>query len=94
MIKWVPIPDSSEICWILKSIRVVECPEFRDICMLLRESLADKDIPRRDKVREAILDQYSKQFDGLINELSVRCKINSIKKMLILLIVAGLRRTH
>jgi hypothetical protein len=48
--------------------------------MLLRESLADKDIPRRDKVREAILDQFEKQFKALKTELSVRDKINSIKK--------------
>jgi uncharacterized protein YnzC (UPF0291/DUF896 family) len=39
--------------------------------MLLRESLTDKDIPRRHKVREAILQQYRKQFANLKVELSV-----------------------
>jgi len=55
----------------LKAIRVVECPEFRDLCMLLRESLNDKDIPRRDKVREAIIQQFEKEFACLKVELSV-----------------------
>ena len=35
----------------LQSIRVIECPEFRQLCMVLRESLTDKDIPHRDKMR-------------------------------------------
>jgi hypothetical protein len=54
-----------------KAIRVVECPEFRDLCMLLRESLNDKDIPRRDKLREAIINQFGKEFARLKVELSV-----------------------
>jgi len=55
----------------LKSIRVVECPEFRDLCFLLRDSLADKDIPRRDKIREAIIRQFEREFSKLKIELSV-----------------------
>ena len=39
--------------------------------MLLRESLTDKDIPRRDKVREAIIQQFEKEFGLLKDELSV-----------------------
>ena len=54
-----------------QSIRVVECPEFRDLCMLLRESLTDKDIPCREKVREAIIQQFEKEFANLKNELAV-----------------------
>jgi hypothetical protein len=54
-----------------KAIRVVECPEFRDLCMLLRESLNDKDIPRRDKLREAIINQFGKEFARLKVKLLV-----------------------
>ncbi|KAN0111972.1 Ribonuclease H-like domain containing protein, partial [Russula decolorans] len=43
-----------------QSIRVVECPEFCDLCMLLRPSLQDKEIPRRDRVREGIIEQWHK----------------------------------
>jgi len=50
---------------------VVECPEFRDLCMLLRESLKDTDIPRRDKIREEIIRQFEKEFTRLKTELSV-----------------------
>ncbi|KAN0118228.1 Ribonuclease H-like domain containing protein, partial [Russula decolorans] len=51
------------ICFVVaddQSIRVVECPEFRDLCMLLRPSLQDKEIPRRDRVREGIIEQWHK----------------------------------
>lgn len=40
--------------------------------MLLRESLTDKDIPRRDKVREAVIKQFEKEFFLLKDELSVK----------------------
>jgi hypothetical protein len=33
--------------------------------MLLRESLTDKDIPHRDKLREGIIKQFEKQFARL-----------------------------
>lgn len=55
----------------VKAIRVVECPEFRDLCMLLREGMTDKDIPRRDKLREGIIQQFEKEFGRLKVELSV-----------------------
>ncbi|KAN0118276.1 Ribonuclease H-like domain containing protein [Russula decolorans] len=53
-----------------QSIRVVECPEFRDLCMLLRPSLQDKEIPRRNRVREGIIEQWHKWFDSLKRELA------------------------
>ena len=56
---------------LLQAIRIVECPEFRDLCMLLRESLTDKDIPHRDKLREAIFQEFHKAFGNLKTELSV-----------------------
>jgi hypothetical protein len=54
-----------------QSIRVVDCPEFRDLCMLLRESLQDSDIPHRDRVRQGIIDDWHKWFKGLQQELKV-----------------------
>jgi hypothetical protein len=45
--------------------------------MLLRESLTDKDIPRRDKVREAIIQQFEKEFFLLKDELSVKLLLRS-----------------
>lgn len=55
----------------LQSIRVVECPEFRYLCMLLRESLVDADIPCRDKMRKAILKHWRNSFEELKQDLSV-----------------------
>jgi hypothetical protein len=62
---------SSTLSHISKSVRVVECPEFRQLCMLLRESLEEADIPRRDKMREIIVSHWRKSFEGLKLELSV-----------------------
>jgi hypothetical protein len=58
----------------LQSIRVVECPEFRQLCMVLCGTLVDADIPRRDKMREAIINQWRGSFEQLKSELSVRMK--------------------
>lgn len=54
-----------------KSIRVIECPEFRQLCMILRESLVDADIPHRDKMREVIVNHWRKSFEDLKLELAV-----------------------
>ena len=56
---------------IFKSIRVVECHEFRQLCMVLRESLEDTDIPHRDKMREVIVSRWRESFEALKLELSV-----------------------
>jgi hypothetical protein len=56
----------------LEAIRVVECPEFRRLCMVLRDSLVDADIPRRDKVREAVISRWKEHFEALKVRLSVR----------------------
>ena len=55
----------------LQSIRVVECPEFRQLCMVLRDTLVDADIPRRDKMREAIISQWRVSFEQLKLHFSV-----------------------
>jgi hypothetical protein len=39
--------------------------------MVLRENLVDADIPRRDKMREAIISRWQKWFEQLKLELSV-----------------------
>ncbi len=58
----------------LQSIRVVECPEFRQLCMVLRETLVNIDIPCHDKMREAIISQWQDSFGQLKLDLSVgRC---------------------
>ena len=61
------------ICY--QSIRVVECPEFRRLCMVLRETLLDSDIPRHDKTREAILYRWKNSFEELKRELMVSLQI-------------------
>lgn len=46
--------------------------------MLLRESLNDKDIPRRDRLRESIIQQFEKEFAGLKVELAVRVELINV----------------
>jgi hypothetical protein len=69
----------------LQSIRVVECPEFRRLCMVLRQGLLDADIPRRDKVREAIMCSWNRSFKELQAELSVSLHAFCVPSMLILI---------
>jgi hypothetical protein len=45
--------------------------------MLLRPSLQDKEIPRRDRVQEGIIEQWHKWFDSLKRELAV-CTISAL----------------
>ena len=45
--------------------------------MLLRETLVDADIPRRDKMREAIISQWQKSFEHLKLDLAVCFNISS-----------------
>lgn len=54
-----------------QSIHVVECPEFQQLCMILRKSLTEKDIPHRDKMREAIIYRWKMSFEELKGELLV-----------------------
>ena len=55
----------------LQSVRVVECPEFRQLCMVLRETLVEADIPHCHKMREAIILRWKQSFKKLKAELSV-----------------------
>jgi len=54
-----------------QSLNVVECPEFRQLLLLLREDLQDKDIPRRTKIRESIIKTWHAYFKVLKEELAV-----------------------
>ena len=60
-----------------QSICVVECPEFRQVCMVLRETLSDHDIPCRDQVREAIISHWRRSFEDVRHELSVSSSVLS-----------------
>ena len=57
-------------------ICIVECPEFRCLCMVLQETLVDTDIPGRDKMGEAIFNQWQTSFDKLKHELSVSLNVS------------------
>ena len=66
-----PMSESFLSLMCLQSIRVVECPEFRRLCMVLRETLEPSDIPGRNRVREAIIGRWKTSFEELKVELSV-----------------------
>ncbi|KAN0135285.1 hypothetical protein V8E53_006850, partial [Lactarius tabidus] len=76
-------PDTSLkqlICFIIandQSIHVVECPEFHQLCMILRETLVNADIPGRNKMREAVLNQWRTSFEELKLELSANIWSNA-----------------
>ncbi|KIM78715.1 hypothetical protein PILCRDRAFT_56284, partial [Piloderma croceum F 1598] len=55
-----------------QSINVIECREFRDLLLLLRADIQDKDIPHRTKIREAIIKAWESWFQNLKEELTVR----------------------
>ena len=61
----------------LKSIRVIECPEFRDLCLILRETLFNDDIPHRDKMRESIISLWHNSFQVLKSDLFVSLRVLS-----------------
>ncbi|KAJ6627089.1 hypothetical protein B0H10DRAFT_1941289 [Mycena sp. CBHHK59/15] len=47
------------------SINLIENCDFRDLLLLLRESVQDGDIPHRTKLRTLILDSWLKYYDKL-----------------------------
>jgi hypothetical protein len=56
---------------ILKAINLVECPEFRQLLILLRSDLKDATIPHRTKLRELVIDGWKQRFQVLRRELEV-----------------------
>ena len=61
--------DISDLCY--QSMNLLERPEFRRFILLLREDLQDKDIPRRTKIREAIISAWQAYFITLKRDLGV-----------------------
>ena len=55
-----------------QSISVVEKRELRDVFLLLKEDLTDEDIPKRDKMRQLVMDHYGIAYDILKEDLRVR----------------------
>lgn len=49
----------------------MECPEFRQLLLFLREDLKEEDIPRRDKIRGAIIRAWHVYYKVLRDELQV-----------------------
>jgi hypothetical protein len=49
----------------------MECREFRDLLLLLRDDLQEKDIPHRTKLREAIITVWKSWFISLKRDLAV-----------------------
>jgi hypothetical protein len=70
----VSTPSLVNCTWLIdfQSINVVECPEFRDLLLLLREDFKDTDIPHRGKVHDIILHTWSTYFERLKKDLEVR----------------------
>lgn len=56
---------------LIKSIRVVECPEFRALLLLLRSDLKESMIPHRSKVRGLVIDTWKLYFQDLRRDLAV-----------------------
>jgi hypothetical protein len=50
----------------------MECPEFRNLLLILQPELTDKDIPHRTKLRESIIKTWESWFQVLKKDLSVR----------------------
>jgi hypothetical protein len=55
----------------VQSLRVVETPEFRRLLLLLRDEIDDNAIPRRTKIRSAVMDSLDNFFLKLKNDIQV-----------------------
>ena len=54
-----------------KSITVLDCLEFRELLLRLRNNLKDSDIPHQMKGRALIIEAWKKHFMALRAELAV-----------------------
>lgn len=50
----------------------MECPEFRQLLLLLREDLEEDLIPRRTKIHELIIKAWREYFEVLRSDVAVR----------------------
>ena len=64
----------TDVYLVAQSINVIKCHEFRDLLLLLRDDLKDKDIPHCTKLREAIIKAWETWFTKLKADLAV-CSI-------------------
>ena len=62
-----------------QSINVIECWEFRDLILLLRSDLDDKDIPHHTRIRESIIQSWEAYFKELKVDLGVRAILFSLR---------------
>lgn len=62
---------STDADYFLKSIAVLDCPEFRSLLLLLRSDLKDSDIPHRTKGRSLIIEAWKDHFATLRVQLAV-----------------------
>jgi hypothetical protein len=68
---------------------MVECPEFRSLCRLLRPGMQDMEILHHHKLREGIIEHFKTEFAYLKAELSVRYFVCWVKLYLFLQNSAG-----
>ena len=54
-----------------KSLNVVECPEFRNLLLLLRESLRDTDIPHQSQTHNNIINLWLQSFSVMQTQARV-----------------------
>ena len=59
----------------MQSIRVVECPEFRDLLLYACPYINDSELAKRDKIRNLIVDASMDYLEVLKKELGVGSKI-------------------
>lgn len=53
-----------------QAINIVECPEFRELLLLLRSDLKDSMIPHRTKVRGLVIETWGRYFQVLKDDLA------------------------
>ena len=75
---------------LIKSLNVVECPEFRQLLLLLRSDLKDSDIPHRTKQRELLLQAWKDYFQILRSNLAACLPPSPLTFLLIFFIQAAL----
>ncbi len=54
-----------------QSINVIECPQLRQIFLMLREDLTDADIPHRTYIRKCVIETWEKYIATLKSEMEV-----------------------
>jgi hypothetical protein len=55
----------------IQSINLIESRDFRDLLLMLRDTLQEQDIPHRTKIRSLIIDGWTAYYTELKAELGV-----------------------